>query len=124
MAVTETNAKTKQPVKSAPDKRPVVSMDWQRVRQSNNFKELVQMKKRFIVPATIFFFAFYFLLPILTSYTTVLNANGIGALNLAFLYAFAQFAMTWILCVLYARKADRFDKLAQQVIDENAEVRK
>lgn len=54
---------------------------------------------------TVFFLLFYFALPILTSYTDVLNHPAIGPITWAWVFAFAQFVMTWVLCILYSRKA-------------------
>ncbi|MFM1655378.1 DUF485 domain-containing protein [Brevibacillus sp. B_LB10_24] len=92
--------------------------DWDKVVQSPAFRELMRQKKSFIIPATIFFIVFYFMLPLLTAFTTSLNGRAIGAINWAYLYAFAQFAMTWIICHLYASKATNFDKIVEQVKKE------
>lgn len=89
--------------------------DWKNVEQSSSFQELIRQKKAFIIPATIFFIIFYFTLPILTAYTTILNGKAIGVINWAYIYAFAQFAMTWILCHMYMSKAKHFDKLVDEV---------
>ncbi|MGC5328520.1 DUF485 domain-containing protein [Brevibacillus sp. SYSU BS000544] len=89
--------------------------DWKNVEQSSSFQELIRQKKAFIIPATIFFIIFYFTLPILTAYTTILNGKAIGVINWAYIYAFAQFAMTWILCHMYMSKANHFDKLVDEV---------
>jgi uncharacterized membrane protein (DUF485 family) len=40
--------------------------EWVRVERTSAFKELARKKKAFIVPATIFFFVFYFGLPVLS----------------------------------------------------------
>lgn len=89
--------------------------DWKKIEQSTYFRQLIQEKRAFVIPATIFFLLFYFTLPILTAFTTVLNGKVIGAINWAYTYAFAQFVMTWVLSHLYLRKAARFDQLVQQV---------
>ncbi|GAX89172.1 hypothetical protein EFBL_0790 [Effusibacillus lacus] len=100
-------------------KQPKAEMgDWGRVAQTGSFQELIRQKSSFIVPATIFFFVFYFILPVLTAYSTVLNKKAVGAINWAYLYAFAQFAMTWGLCHLYMRKANKFDELVNKVKQE------
>ncbi|UHA72831.1 DUF485 domain-containing protein [Paenibacillus sp. 481] len=83
--------------------------------KSAPFKALMNSKKRFIVPLTLFFFAFYFTLPILTAYSTILNEPAIGSISWAWVFAFAQFAMTWALCIIYARRAAKFDKMVQQL---------
>src|SRR3954447_18407518 len=86
--------------------------DYNAIVQSSSFQTLLSEKKKFIVPITIFFFCFYFALPVLTSYTTVLNHKFIGSITWAWVFAFLQFVMTWVLCMLYSKKAARFDELA------------
>ena len=88
------------------------------VWQSEKFKSLLSRKKRFIVPMTVFFLFFYFALPILTSYTDVLNKPAIGPISWAWLFAFAQFVMTWALCMLYSRKAVQFDRIVDEIKKE------
>jgi uncharacterized membrane protein (DUF485 family) len=82
------------------------------------FKQLMDEKKRFIIPMTVFFFLFYFSLPVLTAYTNVLNTKALGDITWAWIFAFAQFIMTWALCMIYSKKAKRFDELADQVVNE------
>jgi uncharacterized membrane protein (DUF485 family) len=95
--------------------------EWVRVERTSAFKELVQRKRAFIIPATIFFMLFYFGLPFLAAFTTVLNVKVIGPLTLAYIYAFAQFAMTWILMHLYVRQANKWDDLVDRARVEAAE---
>jgi uncharacterized membrane protein (DUF485 family) len=51
----------------------------------------------------------------------VLDVNVIGAINLAWIYAFAQFAMTWILMHLYVSRANGWDDLVDRARHEAAE---
>jgi uncharacterized membrane protein (DUF485 family) len=95
--------------------------EWVRVERTSAFKELVKRKRAFIIPATIFFMLFYFGLPFLAAFTTVLNVKVIGPLTLAYIYAFAQFAMTWILMHLYVRQANKWDALVDRARVEAAE---
>ena len=95
--------------------------EWVRVERTSAFREFAQKRKAFILPATIFFLVFYFGLPFLTAFTTVLDVNVIGAINLAYIYAFAQFAMTWILMHLYVSRANRWDDLVDRARHEAAE---
>jgi uncharacterized membrane protein (DUF485 family) len=92
--------------------------DYSSIVQSSSFQTLLSAKKKFIIPFTIFFFCFYFALPILTSYTKVLNHTFIGSITWAWVFAFLQFVMTWVLCVLYSKKAAKFDDLAKKVLEE------
>lgn len=91
------------------------SSDYTAIIQSDTFKELLRSKRAFILPSSIFFFVFYFTLPILTSYFTVLNQPAIGAISWAWVFAFAQFIMTWGLCILYTKRAARFDELMEKI---------
>lgn len=95
--------------------------EWVRVERTGAFKELIRSKRAFIIPATIFFMIFYFGLPFLTAFTSVLDVKVIGAINLAYIYAFAQFAMTWILMHIYVSRANRWDDLVDRARREAAE---
>jgi uncharacterized membrane protein (DUF485 family) len=94
------------------------SVNYSAVIQSGTFQQLLKRKKAFILPSSIFFFLFYFTLPVLTSYTTVLNKPAVGAITWAWVFAFAQFIMTWALCMLYTKRSEEFDKLVEQIKQE------
>ena len=94
--------------------------EWVRVERTSAFKELISAKRAFIIPATIFFMVFYFGLPILAAFTTILNVKVIGSLTLAYIYALAQFAMTWILMHLYVSRANKWDDLVDRARQEAA----
>lgn len=93
---------------------------WSRVAQTSAFQDLMQRKKRFIIPATIFFFVFYMGLPVLAGFTTVLNVQVIGALSLTWIYVLAQFVMTWTLLHLYVSRANKWDEIVDRVREEAA----
>ena len=95
--------------------------EWVRVERTSAFKELTRKKKAFIVPATIFFLVFYFGLPVLAGFTTILDGYAIGSITWAYVYAFAQFAMTWIIMHLYVSRANRWDELVDRARHEAAE---
>lgn len=95
--------------------------DYSTITQSSKFQQLLKVKKAFILPMTIFFLVFYFALPILTSYTSILNNKVFGDITWAWIFAFAQFIMTWALCMIYSKKAAQFDQLAEQVVKEAKE---
>lgn len=95
--------------------------DYLTITQSSKFQQLLKVKKAFILPMTIFFLVFYFALPILTSYTSILNNKAFGDITWAWIFAFAQFIMTWALCMIYSNKAAQFDELAEQVVKEAKE---
>ncbi|MGG4109947.1 DUF485 domain-containing protein [Bacillus subtilis] len=84
--------------------------DYKQIAATPSFQAFLKQKRAFIVPSAIFFFVFYFSLPVLTSYFTFLNTPAIGAVSWAWLFAVAQFAMTWILSTVYSRRAAHFDR--------------
>jgi uncharacterized membrane protein (DUF485 family) len=92
--------------------------DYAAIAKSPTFRALLRKKYSFILPVTVFFFAFFFALPILTSYTDVLKVKAIGDITWAWVFAFAQFIMTWTLCIIYTRKANEFDKIVDELKNE------
>lgn len=88
------------------------------IAESVEFKSLKKKKNKFILPITIFFLLSYILLPILTSYTTILNNNAFGDIAWVWVYALALFVMTWVLCMVYVRRANDFDKEADKIFDK------
>ncbi|MDQ6826292.1 MAG: DUF485 domain-containing protein [Candidatus Eremiobacteraeota bacterium] len=91
--------------------------DWQAVDEDPQFKHLVASKRRFIIPATIFFLIYYFSLPVLVGYYPVLiSRNVYGHLNVGYLFALSQFLMAWIVMLLYVRRAQYFDALEAQIV--------
>jgi uncharacterized membrane protein (DUF485 family) len=94
---------------------------YSKIAASTRFRQLMDRKKRFLLPYSIFFLVFYFALPVMTSYSDVLNESAFGPISWAWVFAFAQFIMTWVMCWLYTRKAVEFDALCEQIKAE-AEV--
>ena len=88
------------------------------ISESQEFKALKKRKLKFILPITIFFLLFYISLPILTSYTTILNEPAIGDITWVWVLALAQFVMTWALCMIYVSKANSFDKDVDEIIEK------
>ena len=98
-------------------KRQVPLSDWDVVAANSEFKDLMAAKARFIVPATLFFVVYYFALPILVGYAPEFMATPvIGPVNIAYLFALSQFFVAWIIAWLYVRAANRFDKMAANVL--------
>ena len=92
---------------------------WDALARSPRFLALLKEKRRFIVPATLFFLIYYFLLPILVGYFPgLMRREVIGPVNIAYLFALSQFVMAWVLAWIYMRAAVRFDTLAEQIRTE------
>jgi uncharacterized membrane protein (DUF485 family) len=89
--------------------------DWNRIANTETFRKLLSAKRRFVIPATLFFLVYYFSLPVLVGYFPAMMSRKVwGPVNIAYLFALSQFAMAWILAALYVRAAGRFDRLAEQ----------
>lgn len=94
-------------------------LQWEEVAQRPEFKNLLSAKARFIIPMCVFFLAYYFALPILVGLAPDLMAKKVyGAVNVAYLFALSQFFMTWIVAIVYAKAAAKFDKRAQEVAEK------
>ena len=93
-------------------------VDWESIASSARFQSLLRAKRRFVVPAMIFFIAYYFALPVLIGYARPFMEKRIwGAVNLAYLFALSQFFMAWLIAALYVRAAAKFDRMARDVIE-------
>lgn len=93
-------------------------IDWEGLAASVKFRALLKAKRRFIVPAMIFFIVYYFALPVLIGYARpFMETRVLGPVNLAYLFALSQFFMAWIIAALYVRAAARFDRMAREVIE-------
>lgn len=103
------------PNKALEKSRETSAIDYTKVVQSQKFQELLRKKRNFILPLSIFFFVFYFTLPIMTAYSTLLNQEAFLHMSWAWVFAFAQFIMTWTLCTLYTKKAKSFDAIAEEI---------
>ncbi|TQR07482.1 DUF485 domain-containing protein [Psychrobacillus soli] len=88
------------------------------IAESTEFQSLKTKKRKFILPVSIFFLLCYIMLPILTSYTTILNRNAFGDVAWVWVYSIALFIMTWTLCMIYVRKANGYDREAEEIIEK------
>lgn len=91
--------------------------EWQAIEQDTAFRALVADKRRFIIPATLFFIVYYFALPILVGYfPSLMDVDVVGHINLAYLFALSQFVMAWVLMYLYIRRARTWDAMAATIV--------
>lgn len=92
-------------------------VNWEKLAASESFRDLVKAKRRFIMPAMIFFIVYYFALPVLIGYAKpFMEQRVFGPVNLAYLFALSQFFMAWIIAALYVKAAARFDRMARDVV--------
>jgi uncharacterized membrane protein (DUF485 family) len=113
------------PMTPVPPERPHDPAVWDRIAATEEFKDLMAAKARFIVPASLFFVVYYFALPVLVGYAPKLMSRQVfGVVNLAYLFALSQFFVAWALAALYVRAAGRFDGMAKRILDNEKKGRR
>ena len=92
------------------------NIDWEAAANSPEFHELVAQKRRFVIPATVFFLAWYFGFIILASVAPdFMGEKVIEGVTIGYIFALSQFIMVWVLAAAYLRRADKvFDPLAEK----------
>jgi uncharacterized membrane protein (DUF485 family) len=93
-------------------------VDWQAIEGSPEFQELVRRRRSFVLPATIFFLAYYMAFILLAGYAEDFMGSSVyEGLTVGYCLALTQFLMVFVLGILYLRKADQvYDPLAQRVL--------
>jgi len=101
---------------STPEER----VDWNAVEQSSEFRELIAARRRFVLPATIFYLAWYLGFILLAGYAADFMAESVyEGLTVGYCLALTQFVMVVVLGYLYLRRADRvYDPLAANVVEK------
>jgi uncharacterized membrane protein (DUF485 family) len=92
-------------------------VDWQAVERTPEFQELVSSRRRFVLPATIFYLTWYLGFVALCGYAPDFMAESVyEGLTVGYVLALTQFVMVAVLGVMYLRRAERtFDPLADKV---------
>jgi uncharacterized membrane protein (DUF485 family) len=99
--------------------RAATAIDWEGIEHSAEFQELIRRRRGFVVPATIFFLAWYMGFILLCGYAKDFMASSVyEGLTVGYCLALTQFLMVFVLGVMYLRRADReYDPLARRVVD-------
>jgi uncharacterized membrane protein (DUF485 family) len=111
-------AATESPTAGGSDHHPEI--DWVAAERSPEFRELIKRKRAFVVPATIFFLAWYFGFIVLAGYAPDFMGREFisDGITVGYALALTQFLMTWGLGWWYLRRADRvFDPLAERAAE-------
>jgi uncharacterized membrane protein (DUF485 family) len=98
-------------------------VDWEGIERSEEFRELVKRRRSFVVPATIFFLAYYMGFILLAGYAPDFMGESVyQGLTVGYCLALTQFVMVFVLGVWYLRKAEReFDPLADAAVEAAAD---
>jgi uncharacterized membrane protein (DUF485 family) len=107
-----------------PGSDPQSEIDWIAAERSPEFRDLVKKKKTFVVPATVFFLAWYLGFILLAGYAPDFMGEEflVDGLTVGYVLALSQFVMVWGLAAWYLRKSDReFDPLAKRAAQQALE---
>jgi uncharacterized membrane protein (DUF485 family) len=98
--------------------RRLEGIDWEAIERSPEFQELVHKRRSFVIPATIFFLAYYMAFILLAGYAEDFMAESVyEGLTVGYCLALTQFLMVFVLGIMYLRRADKdYDPLAQRVV--------
>jgi uncharacterized membrane protein (DUF485 family) len=93
-------------------------VDWEAVERSPEFKELITARRRFVLPATIFFLSWYLGFILLAGYAPDFMARSVyQGLTVGYCLALTQFVMVGALGLMYLRRSERvYDPLAEKVV--------
>ena len=95
------------------------ALDYEKIINTPEFKNLVKRKRIFSTPYIIFFFVAYFTLPILTGYTTILENRAIGWMTWTWVYSLSMFVMVWVFTSIYMNKAKSFDIDVEEILKKH-----
>ncbi|MBA2794571.1 MAG: DUF485 domain-containing protein [Thermoleophilaceae bacterium] len=92
------------------------AIDWQAIERSPEFGELVAARRRFVVPAAIFFLIFFLTYLLLAALARdFMSIQIVDGFTVGFALALSQIAMTWAITFLYLRRAGSvFEPLEQR----------
>jgi uncharacterized membrane protein (DUF485 family) len=93
---------------------------YERLAQTEDFKELRRSYRAFVFPWTVAFLSWYFLYVILSSWAPdFMGIKVVGNINLGLVLGLLQFVTTFLIAWHYSRvAAKRFDPLAARVREE------
>ena len=91
-------------------------VDWEAAERSPEFRELIAARRRFVLPATVFFLAWYIGFILLAGYAPDFMARSVyQGLTVGYCIALTQFVMVGTLGLMYLRRAERvYDPLAEK----------
>jgi uncharacterized membrane protein (DUF485 family) len=101
-------------VPASPDPR----IDWEAIEASPEFQELIAARRRFVLPATIFFLAWYVGFILLAGYAPDFMGRSVyEGLTVGYCLALTQFVMVFALGRMYLARSERvYDPLSDKVV--------
>ena len=85
--------------------------------ESAEFEELRSRFRRFVVPATVAFMAWYLLYVVMSNWANdFMSTEVVGNVNVAVVFGLLQFASTFLIAILYGRYMNKqVDPLAREL---------
>ena len=83
-------------------------IDWEAAERSSEYRALVSARRGFVLPATVFFLAWYIGFVLLAGYAPGFMGESVyEGLTVGYVLALTQFVMAWVLGWAYLRYSDR-----------------
>src|ERR1044072_9834839 len=97
---------------------PDPRVDWEAIERSPEFQQLITTRRRFVLPATIFFLSWYAGFILLAGYAPDFMARSVyEGLTVGYCLALTQFVMVLALGLMYLRRSERtYDPLSDEVV--------
>ncbi len=100
-------------------------IDWEAAERSPEFRELIAARRRFVLPATVFFLTWYLGFILLCGYAPdFMGEKLVDGLTVGYVLALTQFLMVLVLGIMYLRRAEKtYDPLAAAAARKAIEMR-
>ena len=94
--------------------------DYQKVAESEDFRQLQRNHRRFVFPLAVIFLIWYFVYVLLAAYAHDFMATPVfGSVNVGLLFGLGQFVTTFIITMAYVAYANRkLDPVAEKIRGE------
>lgn len=94
-------------------------IEFSRIEQTEEFKELKRRKYRFIFPIPILFLIYYLTFPVLSAYAKPLMTKIVfGNFTFGYLFGVSYYLVIWALAFIYVFKARSYDKMVDEIIEK------
>ena len=91
---------------------------WEALARNPQFRELVASRRRFVFPMTAFYTLYLVAYLGLLGYANDFMASEVASISLALWGGFSICLLTVVLAFAYARRAAKWERMAQRVVDE------
>lgn len=89
------------------------------IEQSEEFKELIRRKYRFIFPVPLVFIAYYLFFIVMSAYAQDFMVQPLlGNLTTGYIFGISYYLVIWALAFVYVVKARQYDKLVEEIVEK------